>query len=186
MSLDSFVRTCHLDEARVTQRHKRVIRIIAKLTREGVSSKLARLEDIGGVRVVVPTLVELNVVLDHIHKVWNKQDCIKRERDLIDRPRDTGYRAYHVIVERNQRRIEVQLRTRLQHDWADSIERLGRQIGIELKTGEGPPEILQILRVIADLNYYDELAQPPPDELTEEYSSSIEGAREILSQLAPQ
>jgi len=45
-------------------------------------------------------------------------------RDYISDPRRSGYRGVHVIVGYDGRQIEVQLRTRVMHDWAIAVERL--------------------------------------------------------------
>ncbi len=46
--------------------------------------------------------------------------------------------------------IEIQLRTLRQHDWAEAIERTDKRLGINLKSGDGPADLLQYFRLAAD------------------------------------
>lgn len=123
----------------VSQRLKRMPRLIRKLDRKE-GSKLARLEDIGGCRAVLATGQELERVHRRLKKRWAGQ--IVRERDYIAEPKSTGYRAVHLVVLRDERRIEVQLRTTSQQAWADAIERADARLGMTLKDGEGPAEMV--------------------------------------------
>jgi ppGpp synthetase/RelA/SpoT-type nucleotidyltranferase len=49
-----------------------------------------------------------------------------------------GYRAAHVIVYPDGFPIEIQVRTRLQHQWAGWFERLGDRYGRGIRYGEPP------------------------------------------------
>lgn len=51
-----------------------------------------------------------------------------------------GYRAVHVIVFLEGVPVEVQVRTELQHMWAEATERLGDRWGRGLRYGAGPDE----------------------------------------------
>lgn len=94
-------------EILVAQRLKRLPQIINKLVRMP-GSKLARMEDVGGCRAVLPGgRREIDAVLKRIRRNW----VVKRERDYIVRPKPTGYRGVHVVIERDGRRVEIQLRT---------------------------------------------------------------------------
>ena len=66
-----------------------------------------------------------------------------RVDDYIDQPKDTGYRAVHVVVRRDSHLIKIQLRTARQHAWADYLEQLGARSGHDLKDGQGPEELLE-------------------------------------------
>lgn len=153
MGLRSMMVTCGLT-ARPTQRHKRLERIVQKLARPS-STRLSKMQDIAGVRAVVPDLASLRRLQDHIEQTWNREKShtsgIVREsatRDYIALPKPSGYRAVHLIVDYNDRWVEVQLRTVHQHLWADPSERVSRVINSELKAGDGPEEVL---------NYFIEL-----------------------------
>ncbi len=177
MGLGSFIKTTGVDAA-LGQRHKRVRRIIAKLARPGPTMALARMQDVGGCRVVLPTLEDLRGFEEHLRGVWDDQ--IRYERDYVTESAESGYRAQHVVVLRDDRLIEIQLRTEKQHEWADYVEGLGRRIGFELKAGEGPDEVLRLLRIVADLMACEELGEEPPSELLAQYDDARRAARRFL------
>jgi hypothetical protein len=146
MGLRSMIRTCDI-EADVSQRHKRVPRIVQKLARPR-STRLSAMQDIAGVRAVVPDLEALSRLRRHIESTWSadRSDTSGaidpgRTADYIARPRSSGYRAVHLIVKYNGLPVEVQLRTANQHFWADLSERVSRDVDVELKAGEGPGAI---------------------------------------------
>jgi ppGpp synthetase/RelA/SpoT-type nucleotidyltranferase len=133
------------DRIEVTQRLKRLDTLIGKLGRERGS--VTQMQDVGGVRAVLPTLQHVSVVRRRLMKSW----AIIRERDYIAEPRSSGYRALHLIVRRNGVPIEVQLRTVGQDIWANTVEETGRLIGVELKFGAGDERDDQIFLSMADL-----------------------------------
>lgn len=53
-----------------------------------------------------------------------------------------GYRAVHVVVRREGRIVEIQVRTVLQHQWAEVTEKLSDEIDPGLKYGTGDQEFL--------------------------------------------
>jgi ppGpp synthetase/RelA/SpoT-type nucleotidyltranferase len=76
------------------------------------------------------------------HELWDEDDYIH------DSKKDS-YRCHHLkyaytgrgnSVIHNGRRIEVQIRTNLQHSWATAVEAIGMSRGEELKSGQGSPE----------------------------------------------
>ena len=78
-----------------------------------------------------------------------------RVRDCRDEPAMSGYRAVHVIVMRDGRMIEIQLRDPKEHEWALAVERTGARSGIGLKEGEGPDDLKEYFR-LASLGMYME------------------------------
>lgn len=130
----------------VSQRLKRLPRIVRKLQRMP-NSNLARLEDIGGCRAVLPDGPALQAVERRLRKRWS----FIRERDYIATPKDIGYRAVHLVVERDGRRIEVQLRTRGQQQWADAIEAIDARLGLTMKDGRGPDELIEYFRLAGEV-----------------------------------
>lgn len=69
---------------------------------------------------------------------------------------DTGYRGLHIVVVRQARLVEVQLRTGGQHYWAEQVERTSSFIGHNLKDGDGPAELLDSFKVASDLTWQRE------------------------------
>lgn len=151
----------------VAQRLKRMNRILGKLQRMP-STKIARMEDIGGCRAVLATPAELTGVLTRIRKRWD----VVRERDYIADPKPAGYRAFHAVVDRDGRRIEVQLRTRGQQDWADSLEAFASALDLPLKDDQGPEEVLEFFRAAGEGIYRDEYGVPVDDEFLARFSAA--------------
>lgn len=67
------------------------------------------------------------LVRDH----WG--DACKRFSNYVDRPRESGYRAIHIVVVQNGRMIEIQLRTQRMHLWAELVENLSGLLGTNYK-----------------------------------------------------
>lgn len=57
-----------------------------------------------------------------------------------------GYRAVHVIVEVDGRFVEIQVRTALQHTWAETSEKLSDVIDPAIKYGGGPDQVKGALK----------------------------------------
>ena len=131
----------------VAQRLKRVPTILDKLNRQP-TMKLTTMGDIGGCRAVLAGESEIRGVVGRIKRNWTVPGRMVRSvRDYIEEPRDTGYRAIHVIAERKGRLIEIQLRTTEQHDWATTVDRhsarLRRLHGFNLKDGDAPEPLVR-------------------------------------------
>lgn len=146
MGLRQRAKTEACTDPRVSQRLKRRPTIIDKLLREP-TMQLTTMQDIAGCRAVLATPDEVR----RVHRRWHRTGTVVDERNYIDRPKASGYRGVHVIVEYDNFPTEVQLRTQLQHAWGVSIERVGPRIGHDLKSGEGPPEILELYRQFGGL-----------------------------------
>ncbi len=122
---------------RVAQRLKKFPTIVDKLLREP-TMKLSRMADIGGVRAVLPDQATAYSIASQLQRNWT----ITKFRDYAAEPKADGYRALHLINRNHGRLIEVQLRTRLQDVWANSVEIDARRVAPGLKFGAGP----QVLR----------------------------------------
>lgn len=180
LGLESFVKTRGYAGARIAQRLKRQRRIITKLARHH-GMQITTMQDIGGCRVVLPHLEAVYELNDHIDGQWG--EMVTNFYDYIEDPPDSGYRALHVVVEREERLIEIQLRTERQHRWADFVEELGRDMGHELKSGEGPSPVLKFFALLADaiaLRDRDELV---PQALVEGLESAFEGAEPYIADI---
>ena len=144
----------------VGQRLKRLTTIADKLCREP-GMQLARMHDIGGCRAVVHSEAEIREIVIHLRRRW---DWV-RFYDYIAEPKPhSGYRAYHLVVAKDGRLVEVQLRTATQHRWAELIEIVDRQNpDIDLKGGSAPADLVEYYRLGSELLAADErgeLADP--------------------------
>jgi putative GTP pyrophosphokinase len=132
----------HCDTRWVSQRLKRKPTIIDKLAREP-TMQLTTMQDIAGCRVVLDSVDEVR----RVEKRWRKKSGpVIRVDDYITEPKLSGYRGVHLIVTYDGFQVEVQLRTRLQHYWGTAIEDVGPVIGADLKSGQGPPEVLKFFQ----------------------------------------
>lgn len=132
-------------EVVVAQRLKRLPRIAVKLIKQP-RMRLSQMQDVGGCRAVLPNQEAVYSVLEGIRRNW---DIITVD-DYAEHPKPTGYRAIHPIVRRDERAIEVQLRTVGQQDWADEVERIDSRASYAAKDGDGPPEVRRYLQLLAD------------------------------------
>ena len=131
----------------VAQRLKRLPTIANKLVRLP-TMKLAQMGDIGGVRAVVPDQDAAYHVARRLRKNWT----ITRFSDYIAEPQADGYRALHLINRHRGRLIEVQIRTTLQDQWANTVEMLSESAFPGLKFEEGPHQPRRLLIELAFLN----------------------------------
>ncbi len=147
MGLRSRVTTAGcLEVSRVSQRLKRIPTILSKLAREP-KMELGRMADIGGCRAVLLSLDEVYRVLGRYQN--RKVPEVVQIRDYIKDPKDDGYRAVHVIVKYHGRRIEVQLRTSVQHEWAYTVESVTSRFGLAIKSGGGPKPVREWFQAVS-------------------------------------
>jgi hypothetical protein len=133
-------------------RPKRMSSIRRKL-RSG-TMKLDQMQDLGGCRAIMDNIQGVNVLLDSIHERF--PHSIRREYPYIMQPKDDGYRSHHIVFEFcgigraapfNDRRIELQVRTRLQHAWATAVEAVSLYRGEDLKHHKGSEDWLRLFEL---------------------------------------
>jgi len=111
--------------------------ILEKLRRQG-SSGLRNMQDLAGMRIIGDwTLSEQDAIAAALVEQFSDET---RRPKIVDRREHPsfGYRAVHVVVFPDQFPIEIQLRTRWQHEWADMFEKLADRLGRGIRYG-GPP-----------------------------------------------
>src|SRR5207302_6231509 len=111
-------------------RLKRMPSVRRKLQRLPI--KLHRVQDLAGCRAVVENMEEVNAVIKALRRGSAHQ--LHKEYPYIQTPKSDGYRSHHMVfefvgLEDNKpytgRRVEIQIRTRLQHSWATTVEAVG-------------------------------------------------------------
>jgi putative GTP pyrophosphokinase len=132
----------------VTQRLKKSTTIVEKLHREA-GLNLARMQDIGGCRMVVETLDHLRLVESEVGKLWGP--AVDHTKDYIVSPRESGYRAVHLIVIEAGLQIEIQLRTEQMHRWAVLVEAFSGVVSLNLKQ-DGNHLIQDFLGMMSSMN----------------------------------
>lgn len=148
-------RTSGISRALVAQRLKRVSSIIAKLRREP-DMKLSQMQDIGGCRAVVDSIAAVHRLRDSYLKSRMKHKFAK-QKDYIAEPKESGYRSIHLVYRYyshrnstwNGKKIEIQLRSRLQHAWATAVETVGMFLGQALKASEGDEDWLEFMTLVS-------------------------------------
>lgn len=127
----------------VAERLKRTPSIIGKLVRFP-SMRLARMQDIGGLRAIVKGIHQVRVLEQKYREARFEHELVS-SKDYIAHPKDDGYRGVHLIFKYSNKRapeynglhIELQIGTRVQHAWATAVETMGTFLGQALKSGVG-------------------------------------------------
>jgi ppGpp synthetase/RelA/SpoT-type nucleotidyltranferase len=146
----------------IAQRLKRKPQIVRKLNR--LSVRLTQLQDIGGCRIIVQKNSDVDKLYKYLVDTVGSQNVftIERTTDYRDVGRDdTGYRALHVILRRDGIHLELQIRSRIQHYWAESIERTSVIYGYHLKESEGSPQVIKYFKILSDIFFEIEAGREP-------------------------
>lgn len=121
--------------ALIAQRLKRLHSISVKL-KDNPNMKLSQMQDIGGCRAVLSNMAQVTRLVN----IYDKSKATNpkgrpewaNKTDYIANPKEDGYRGIHLIYKYrslvpekrvyNGQRIEIQIRTALQHAWATAVE----------------------------------------------------------------
>ncbi len=137
----------------IAQRMKRMVSIVGKLAREE-TMKLSQMQDIGGCRAILSRPDDVRRLLSMYRGPegllfpevvpWTFDDYMDRS------PKPDGYRGVHIVGRYDAKavsnepwnglRIEIQLRTRLQHAFATAVETVTTFTRQPLKFGAGPED----------------------------------------------
>ncbi len=135
--------------------------IINKLYRDNLDFTLGNIEehinDIVGVRIVCGFKDDIYELIDIIRK--SEVIHIIKEKDFLDRPKESGYRSYHLIVEVpveliNEKinvKAEIQIRTMAQDLWASLDHKLRYK-----KEYNDEKLASKLLKISDELNYIDD------------------------------
>jgi putative GTP pyrophosphokinase len=122
-------------EVEVTGRPaKSTTAIVRKLKRESI--RLSQIQDIAGCRIIVQDVVEQNKTLEILRGLFPDANPLDRRIHPSH-----GYRAIHLVPRVNGRPVEIQLRSELQHFWAEFSEVISDLSDPEIKYGGGPEEV---------------------------------------------
>ena len=158
----------------IAQRLKRKPQILRKLKR--FSTRLSQLQDIGGARIIVDQNSDVDELVNFLkfHFESSPDLSIVRMTDYRVKGReDSGYRACHLILERDGIKIELQIRSKIQHYWAETIERTSIVYGHHLKELEGDQTVILYFKTLSDLFYEIESGRKPDAALR----TRVEGLR---------
>jgi hypothetical protein len=132
--------------------------------------KLSQMQDIGGCRAVVGNLNQVQGLVKRYKSSDIKHKLLK-EDDYIANPKRSGYRSFHLIYKyfsdkkatHNGLRIEVQIRSRLQHAWATAVEIVGTFIQQALKSSQGQADWLRFFALMGSAIALREGSPPVPE-----------------------
>ena len=180
-------RVAGFEDAIVAARLKRLSSIEAKLRRFR-SMRLGRMQDVGGCRVVLPSVADVLSVAGRYGSEPSPHAVIHSD-DYIAQPRASGYRGIHLVSRFRPggeeqavyegMRIEIQLRSRLQHVWATAVETVGTFSREALKSSVGDERWLRLFALMGS-----EMAFAEGRPLVPETPKTREAVREELSEVA--
>jgi hypothetical protein len=139
----------------VAQRIKRLSSIAAKLQRFP-AMKLDQMQDIGGCRAVMGDVSAVDKLVDMYKGERSFRHQLVREDDYLRDPKSSGYRGVHLAYRYNSDRsstynglkIEVQIRSYLEHAWATAVETVGTFIQQALKSSQGEEDWLRFFALM--------------------------------------
>jgi len=153
----------------IAQRTKRLRSITGKLLLYP-GMDLARMQDIGGCRAVLSSVESVEAVADYYRKRSRIQHELIRYDPYIENPKPSGYRGIHLTYKYLNRRadsrpwnglrIEIQLRSSLQHAWATAVETVGLFTHQALKSSAGAEEMLRFLALMS--SHIANIEETPP------------------------
>jgi ppGpp synthetase/RelA/SpoT-type nucleotidyltranferase len=124
---------------------------------KSTSLNLDKIQDLGGCRAIMPSISDVKALVDECRQ--ELPHALRSESPYIDKPRASGYRSHHLMFDFEPhtgdsrefagRRIEVQIRTRLQHSWATAVEAVGTLRQEDLKAGKGDKQWLRLFELMA-------------------------------------
>lgn len=118
--------------------------IVEKLRRETI--RLSQMQDIAGCRLVVSNVLEQDQVVERLKSALPKAEVVDRRKQP-----SYGYRAVHIIATARNKPIEIQVRSELQHLWAQLSEKLSDVRDPAIKYGGGDSETQKWLSLISEL-----------------------------------
>jgi ppGpp synthetase/RelA/SpoT-type nucleotidyltranferase len=126
--------------------------IIEKLRRESI--RLSQMQDIAGCRTVLEDSAGQEQIVHSLRALFPHASVVDRRA----RP-SHGYRAVHLIARLRGSFVEIQVRSSLQHLWAELSEMWADEIDPSIKYGGGPETNRQLLaqlsRTIAKVEILD-------------------------------
>jgi len=146
-------------ECLTAQRLKRYDSIIRKLHRQP-SMQMSQMQDIGGCRAIISGISALQKLMD-LYAIKPTRHTASTPKNYVSKPKEDGYRGVHLMYRFigsgssapwNKLRIEIQLRTKIQHAWATAVETVDAFTGENLKFGLGSPHWRRFFALVGSVH----------------------------------
>jgi hypothetical protein len=173
----------------VAQRQKRLPSIISKLSRLDWLS-LADMQDLGGCRAVLTEVGEVEALAEYYLNASSMRHELVQQDHYIDKPKKSGYRSIHLIYAYqsdkneiyNSLRIEMQLRSQLQHAWATAVETIDLFTSQALKSSTGEKRWLRFFALMSSALAVRE-SRPRVPGTPDDYRELIDELRSLAKRL---
>ncbi|MBO3274310.1 RelA/SpoT domain-containing protein [Pseudomonas schmalbachii] len=176
-------------EVIVAQRSKRLESIHKKLVSKP-TMRMTQMQDIAGCRAVFTKVKDVYKLVSE-YKTSRFDHKFRNEKDYIANPKPDGYRCYHLVYEYKGTRVEtaaysglrveIQIRSKMQHAWATAVEAVGIFTKQALKSNQGNQDWLRFFSLMGSAIAAIESTAPVPETPTTKAELVTE-----ISQLATQ
>lgn len=148
--------------ALIAQRLKRITSIIYKLGRKydgkEPTMNLSQMQDIAGCRAIVKDVETAKKIYEEYYLKGNLRHRRVSKKDYITFPKSDGYRSLHLAYEfrsdkgkrdYNGLKVEIQIRSKLQHLWATAVETVDFFTRQAIKFSEGRPDWADFFKLVS-------------------------------------
>lgn len=148
----------------IARRLKRLTTILDKIGGREGTMRLSRMQDIGGVRAIVPKVKHVYLLRDKYVGDSRFPHILKNQHDYIASPKPSGYRGIHLVYSFNNAQgrssiareydglvLEMQIRTQFQHEWATAVEIVGTMLRTDLKSSVGDKDWLEFFQCMSSV-----------------------------------
>ncbi|MGY3407311.1 hypothetical protein ACVWZV_003424 [Bradyrhizobium sp. GM5.1] len=150
------------------QRIKRLTSIEHKLSRFPTMT-LSQMQDIGGCRAIMRSAKAVKVLCE-AYAASDIKHALAANDDYVSTPKPSGYRGVHLVykyfsdrkTDYNTLKIEIQIRSQLQHAWATAVETVGTLQQQALKSSQGEKDWLRFFALSSSAFAFREGTQPIP------------------------
>ena len=122
--------------------------------------------------MIVPEIANQERVVTSLAKLFPKANLVDRRQQPSH-----GYRAIHVIVKLGDKPVEIQVRTALQHVWAELSEKIADVVDPAIKYGGGPQAISNVLLEASITISQEETQEIALASLESQVSAKLSGER---------